>query len=300
MRSALVLLVALAALCGTATASAPVRGGAFCWDFDLVGTDAADRLQGTAAPDHAAGYDGDDTLLLFGGDDCAATGFGNDVVHLGPGDDEADGGTAADHLYGGPGDDTLMAGLGPDHLEGGDGDDLLRDERGDAASDVLAGGPGHDVIRSVDFGADAVDCGPGYDVAVVDARDTAADCERVAVARHRWLTSRSLRTGVRPAFAVAWAASDVALPARIGVRLVAHPAPRAGCAVRAWRASGGRPLRLAWRGATAACPGEYAFALTAFSARPGGERVACQRLAGSPRTGCAPGERLGVVAVAVR
>ncbi len=304
MRFALALLVAVAALAGTATASAPVRGAAFCWDFDLVGTDAADRLEGTAAPDHAAAYDGDDTLLLFGGDDCAVTGFGNDVVHLGPGDDEADAGAGADHLYGGPGNDVLLAGLGPDRVEGGDGDDLLRDERGDASPDRLAGGPGHDVIRALNFGADAVDCGPGYDVAIVDAADTVSECDRVEVGRRPRLAARALRTSDRPAFEVTWMAADLPLPARLRALPFGRPPQRGSCRVGSWRlvdlAPRGRArLRLVWVGRRAPCAGRYVFRLTWLAAGAGGQRVACPRLALAPATACVPREVLGDVAVVV-
>ncbi len=296
MRAALVLLAALAAFPATAGTAAPVRGDAFCWDFDLVGTDLADRLEGTAAPEHVASYDGHDELLLFGGEDCAATGWGNDVIHLGPGNDEADAGTAADHVYGGPGDDVILAGLGPDDVDGGEGDDLVRDERGDAAPDRLAGGPGDDVVRAANAGADAVDCGPGHDTAIVDARDSATACEHVVVARRARLTARPVRTGVRPSFAIAWKRGDLPAGGRLRAMPLARPAPRRGCAVGAWRIAASR---LEWRGRAAACPGEYAFAITYEASRPGGPRVACQRLRGSSPHGCAPRERLGVLALVV-
>jgi hypothetical protein len=297
MRRALALVVAVSAFAGTADAAAPVRGGALCWDFDLVGTDADDHLEGTAGPEHAVGYAGDDELLLFGGDDCVALGLGDDRVHLGPGNDEASGGRGYDDLRGGLGDDVLLPGLGPDHVDGGEGDDLLRDERGDVAADALWGGEGHDVIRSIDLAPDRVECGPGYDVAIVDASDAVTDCEHVVVARRPRLTARALRTGVRPAFALRWTRADLTLPARLDTQLVGRPRTGDGCDVGAWRARGGR---LSWTGRRRACPGEYAFAVTWVDARRGGPRVACERLAGSPATGCTPSERLGVLTVPVR
>ncbi|HEX8206682.1 MAG TPA: calcium-binding protein [Solirubrobacteraceae bacterium] len=287
----------MTAFAGTAEAAAPVRGGAFCWDFDLVGTDRAERLEGTAGPEHVAAYDGDDEVLAFGGDDCVALGLGDDHVHLGPGDDEASGGTGWDTISGGPGNDVLVPGLGPDQADGGDGDDLIRDERGDAAADVLTGGEGHDVIRSVDFAADRVECGPGYDVAIVDPRDAVSDCERVEVARRPRLSSRALRTGARPAFAIRWTRSDLSAPARLSLRLTSHPPRSAGCDVGSWRARG---TRVDWRGRRRACPGEYAFTLTWFDGRSGGPRVACERVADAPTAGCTPSERLGVLRIPVR
>ncbi|HEX8087089.1 MAG TPA: hypothetical protein VF529_22615 [Solirubrobacteraceae bacterium] len=297
MRRALALVVAVTAFGGTADAAAPVRGGAFCWDFDQVGTDAAERFETTAASEHVAAYAGADELLLFGGDDCAAAGAGDDRVHLGPGDDEAAGGAGADELYGGPGNDVLLPGLGADRADGGDGDDLIRDERGDADRDVLIAGEGDDVVRALNGAADGVECGPGYDVAIVDAADTTSECERVEVAHHPRIAARSLRTGVRPSFTVTWTRADLVLPARLVVELVDAPSPRRECGVMAWRARGGKVV---WRGLRRACPGEYAFALTYVDARPGGPRVACDRLAGAPRGGCTPSESLGVLTVPVR
>lgn len=299
MRRGLALVVAATAFAGTADAAAPVRGGAFCWDFDLAGTDAADRLVGTSAAEHAASYGGDDELTLYGGDDCASAGAGHDVVHLGPGNDDADTGSGDDHVFGGPGDDVLVPGIGADRVEGGDGDDLIRDEQGDEAADLLAGGDGHDVIRAVDAGADDVDCGPGYDVAFVDPADQVRDCERVVVARAPRLTARPLRTGVRPAFAVRWTRADLPPAARVVVQRLGAPARRPGCAVAAWRVRGAGAPRVVWRGRRGACPGEYAFRLTHVAGTTG-RRVACERLEGTPRAGCPPTERLGVLTVAVR
>ena len=296
MRRVLALTVAVTAFAGTADAAAPVRGGAFCWDFDLVGTDAGDRLEGTAGNEHAAGYAGDDEVLAFGGADCVAGGLGNDRIHLGPGDDEASGGIGADHLYGGPGDDVLVPGLGPDHVDGGEGHDLLRDERGDVQPDVLIGGEGHDVIRAVDFSADRIECGPGYDVAIVDAFDTVSGCDRVEVASRPRLTARALRTGIRPVFAVDWSRSDLTLPARLDVRLVGHPARTSRCDIGSWRVTAGR---VAWRGRRSACAGDYAFVVTWVDGRRGGPPTACERLAGAPARGCTPSERLGMLTVAV-
>ena len=296
MRRAFALAVAVTAFAGTADAAAPVRGGALCWDFDLVGTDASERLEGTAGSEHGATYAGDDELLTYGGDDCVSLGLGWDRVRLGPGDDQAAGGPGPDHLFGGPGDDVLVPGLGADHVEGGDGDDLLRDERGDHAPDVLIGGEGHDVIRSVDLGADRVECGPGYDVAIVDRRDTVTECDRIEVARRPRLEYRTLRSGIRPVFALRWTRGDLSVPARLAVRVSAHPPRGPRCDLTAWRVRG---TRLAWRGLRPACVGEYSFTVTHLDGRPGGPRTACERRQGAPAGGCTPSERLGVVTVAV-
>ena len=298
MRRALALAVAVSAFAGTADAAAPVRGGAFCWDFDIVGTDGPERLEGTAGPEHAAAYAGRDELLMFGGDDCAATGAGHDVVHLGPGNDEADSGSGDDSVFGGPGNDSLLPGIGADRVEGGEGDDLLRDEQGDTAPDVLDAGPGHDFVRAIDGAADTVRCGPGYDVTVIDAADITRDCERVVIARRPGLWARALRTGIRPSHALEWSRLDLPPTTRVAVRAETLPAAGKRCGVDGWRVRGGSKPRLVWSARRRACAGEYAFTITHVAGATG-RRVACEQLAGAPPEGCAPTERLGVVHVTV-
>ncbi|HEX8120766.1 MAG TPA: calcium-binding protein [Solirubrobacteraceae bacterium] len=295
MRRALVILTAVAAMTGTADAAAPVRGGALCWDFDRVGTDSADHIEGTSGPEHVAAYAGDDEVLAFGGDDCVAAGAGDDVLHLGPGNDEAAAGAGADAVFGGPGNDVLLPGLGADRVEGGEGDDLIRSEPGDGGADRLDAGPGDDVVRAVNGGADTVLCGPGYDVVIVDRADAVTECERVVVARRPAVEARTLRTGLRPAFSLRWRRGEVAA-ADVTVTVTQRPSPRPGCAVGAWELRG-RTLR--WRGRLGACPGEYAFALTATAGRDA-PPAACERLLGAPPAGCAPAEQLGAVVVPVR
>jgi hypothetical protein len=141
-----------------------------------------------------------------------------------------------------------------------------------------------------------VECGAGYDVAIVDAADTVSECERVEVASRPRLHARPLRTGVRPALAVRWTLGDLPRPGRVEAWRVASPADRRGCDVGPWRLRG---ARLAWRGRRGACPGEYAFAITYVDARRGGPRVACEQLRAAPRGGCAPSERLGVLTLRV-
>ena len=86
----------------------------------------------------------------------------------------------ADRILGRGGDDHLLGEAGPDCVKGGPGDDVLR---GGAGTDRLAGGPGDDRVmaRGGRRGsvADLVRCGPGRDVAKVDARDVTRGCERV-------------------------------------------------------------------------------------------------------------------------
>jgi Ca2+-binding RTX toxin-like protein len=78
------------------------------------------------------------------------------------------------------GDDTLAVAQAPLattlDVDGGDGDDVLRGSRG---GDKIAGGAGDDVIRTKDKSADSVDCGPGFDFARVDKRDSVTGCNVV-------------------------------------------------------------------------------------------------------------------------
>jgi Ca2+-binding RTX toxin-like protein len=81
----------------------------------------------------------------------------------------------------GAGDDRIDTRAGLDGLiagrfEGGDGDDTIS---GTDAADRLTGGRGSDRIRARDGAADAVRCGRGADVALIDRRDRVRGCDRV-------------------------------------------------------------------------------------------------------------------------
>ena len=76
------------------------RGGAhFQQGVTHLGTDRAERVEGTAAEDFLAGGDGNDTLRGLGDDD---------GLHGGVGDDVLDGGAGSDRLVGGDGTDTAL------------------------------------------------------------------------------------------------------------------------------------------------------------------------------------------------
>jgi hypothetical protein len=87
-------------------------------------------------------------------------------------------GTAkADQIYGRGAGDSLFGRAGSDRLVGGPGDDSIN---GGLGRDSILGGPGDDRIQADDGFADNINCGPGWDVAVVDELDTvAANCEVV-------------------------------------------------------------------------------------------------------------------------
>jgi hypothetical protein len=84
-------------------------------------------------------------------------GSGNDTLSTQVGGSSINGGSGADVLTGSPGDDVLVGGLGKDHLYGREGNDRLAGD-----------GDGSFVTRA----ADAIDGGPGADVAVWGRRTT--------------------------------------------------------------------------------------------------------------------------------
>jgi hypothetical protein len=157
-----------------------------------VATSARDVHVGTPRTEVVHGGVGDDLLGGSGGDDCLYGQQGADRIFGGAGDDVLIGGGGDDALGGESGDDALDGAFGRDRLSGGRGDDRLLggaggDRLSDAAGrDTLSGGAGNDRVDARDasaagrLGRDAVRCGTGFDVAVVDLADrVAADCERV-------------------------------------------------------------------------------------------------------------------------
>jgi hypothetical protein len=86
----------------------------------------------------------------------------------------------ADNLRGTRGDDLICGGRGRDLVRGRGGNDQLLGEKG---SDYLAGGSGDDRIFAVDGRRDAVDGGPGVDLAAVDANDKTRRLESEVSAR---------------------------------------------------------------------------------------------------------------------
>jgi Ca2+-binding RTX toxin-like protein len=146
-------LVLIAVLAGLVAVPA-----AFAQTFN--GTTGNDVLTGTDHRDFIFGRAGDDTLSGAGGSDLVFGGRGIDTVSGDDGRDFLWGGRGADSLDGGDGHDWVYAGRGTDVLEGGLGDDHL-----------FAGAD--------DGNVDTVDCGAGFDVALIRTGDVAIDCERV-------------------------------------------------------------------------------------------------------------------------
>jgi hypothetical protein len=135
-----------------------------------------DELQGDSARNPLVGFGGDDELS--GGD-------GEDHLHAGAGDDSLSGGDHADLLHGRRGDDRSLGGDGSDDVLGGKGDDFSHGGDGgdqvfdDQGADHLRGGRGNDRFWAHDGDRDRIDCGPGEDIALIDRRDVASDCEHV-------------------------------------------------------------------------------------------------------------------------
>ena len=107
---------------GTNTAAAPAAVAVLApsgerYVCTIVGTPAAEELEGGDENDVICGLGGDDTIDGGGGDDILLGGVGDDVIVGGPGEDE---------LYGEGGDDRL--------------------EARDGSRDLLDGGPGRDHV----------------------------------------------------------------------------------------------------------------------------------------------------------
>jgi Ca2+-binding RTX toxin-like protein len=82
-----------------------------------------------------------------------------------------------DVIWGRAGNDRIRALGGADVVRAGPGDDVVR---GGAGGDMLEGGLGDDRLLARDGTSDRVVCGPGDDVAIVDAIDSVgASCEAV-------------------------------------------------------------------------------------------------------------------------
>uniref|UniRef100_UPI0022EA9B98 calcium-binding protein n=1 Tax=Falsiroseomonas oryzae TaxID=2766473 RepID=UPI0022EA9B98 len=120
-----------------------IAGGSIDESFTIAvgrnrtGTDATERLPGTAGDDSLAGLGGDDRLLGRAGDDRIAGGEGNDTMLGEQGDDTLHGDAGRDRLVGGDGDDSLAGGTSTDTLFGGAGADVIRGGANDGMA-VLA------------------------------------------------------------------------------------------------------------------------------------------------------------------
>ena len=111
----------------------------------IRGTQGDNDITGTEGPDKIVAKKGDDKVTSLGGDDRVGAGRGDDTVNAGDGNDFLNGGQGRVSIIGVPGDDFVKA--------WGDGNR-----------------------------ADTIDCGEGFDTAIVDRNDTLtpqAGCELV-------------------------------------------------------------------------------------------------------------------------
>lgn len=137
----------------------------------MVGTNRANKLVGTAQRDEIVGRGGKDVIL---------------------------GGRLRDRLYGDEGDDVILGEAGNDRLWGGGRDDTLDGGTGRDriwagwGTDVVDAGRGNDIVYASenDVSVDSIDCGPGYDRAVVNRADRVFNCERVTRLRGRRVPGR--------------------------------------------------------------------------------------------------------------
>jgi Ca2+-binding RTX toxin-like protein len=103
-----------------------------------------------------------------------------DVIYGTGGADTLTGTTGADVIYARAGGDTVRGRPGNDVLYGGAGNDVMWPGSG---VDVQYGGTGNDVLHALanDNQPDILDCGPGFDTAIVIEHDPARfrGCEQI-------------------------------------------------------------------------------------------------------------------------
>jgi len=157
------------------------RRGGVALAATIDGNNNDNHIRGTNGDDQINGRGGDDVLLGLRGSDSMYGGNGRDAVlgsnEFGPlhGDKTLDGGRDGDFVGGGRGADSMSGGGGRDALVDGP----LREQ----AKDALSGEAGDDAIISNNRPAatDVVDCGSGFDRALVDSEDITSGCERTYI-----------------------------------------------------------------------------------------------------------------------
>ncbi|HIK11274.1 MAG TPA: DUF4347 domain-containing protein [Oscillatoriaceae cyanobacterium M33_DOE_052] len=118
----------------------------------VAGTDADDKIVGSAGADLVYGRGGTNQLNGGAGDDILYGGNGADDITGGVGLDQIFGDFGADYLAGDGDDDVIFGGGGNDRIFGGSGNDLLSGDEGndylfgDAGVDTLTGGTGRDAF----------------------------------------------------------------------------------------------------------------------------------------------------------
>lgn len=137
----------------------------------LYGGGGADQLWGDSAvlaspggEDRLFGGTGADTLWGEVGNDYLDAGYDNDCLYGGDGSDTQNGNVGDDSLFGDAGDDSLIGLNGVDWLSGDTGNDQLF---GGRDGDVLAGGDGDDTLHGGSED-DALEGGSGNDLLIGD------------------------------------------------------------------------------------------------------------------------------------
>ncbi|MDP9188786.1 MAG: penicillin acylase family protein, partial [Actinomycetota bacterium] len=93
------------------------RGTELRCSVPRTGSNASERLQGSAFPDSLVAKGGDDLVLGEGGDDCLSGGSGDDQLHAGGGADSVKGGSGDDRISAADGKrDTISCGAGEDRV----------------------------------------------------------------------------------------------------------------------------------------------------------------------------------------
>jgi hypothetical protein len=121
-----------------------------------------------------AGGPGTDAVTYAGGPAVVVT--LDDLANDGPPGEHDNVQTDIEDVYGSDGPDTLIGSAAANVLDGGAGDDTIA---GAGGRDNLYGGPGDDRIDARDGLPDRIDCGDGFDSAIVDERDHTTGCEVV-------------------------------------------------------------------------------------------------------------------------
>ena len=101
-----------------------------------------ESLLGTNAADTINGFAGNDTINGLNGNDDLVGGYGNDLILGGDGDDTIESYDNNDTMLGGNGDDYII-GYASDSIDGGEGNDTLY---GWWSAETIAAGPGDDWI----------------------------------------------------------------------------------------------------------------------------------------------------------
>jgi serralysin len=120
----------------------------------LIGSVAANLLNGGVGNDSAVGGDANDTLQGAAGDDTLVGEYGDDVLDGGAGNDSLLGGAGNDSMVGGDGADTLNGGGGNDTALGGAGDDYIYAVLG--VPEFIDGGTGVDTLNTTAYSGDYV------------------------------------------------------------------------------------------------------------------------------------------------